>query len=100
MSKIWMGGSLYFSMTGYIDGGKLPLACVDSILWSHMEINYNNVDLSFVYLARLEVSIINYIVKSVEADITMMKKSMTKCYTPRLNRNTQVRDIWRDLPRA
>ena len=60
-------------------------------------INYNNVDLSFVYLARFEVSIINYIVKSVEADITMMKKSMTKCYTPRLNRNTQVRDIWRGL---
>ena len=57
----------------------------------------NNVDLSFVYLARLEVSIINYIVKSIEADIIMMKKSMTKCYTPRLNRNTQVRDIWRGL---
>ena len=47
-------------------------------------ITNNNVELSFVYLARLEVSIINYIVKSVEADITMKKKSMTKCYTPRL----------------
>ena len=30
----------------------------------------------------------------------MMKKSMTKYYTPWFNRNTQVRDIWIDLPRV
>ena len=42
-----------------------------------MVIINNNVDLSFVYLARFEVSNINYIVKSEEADITM-KKSMTR----------------------
>ena len=30
----------------------------------------------------------------------MMKKSMTKYYTPWFNRYTQVRDIWIDLPRV
>ena len=64
-----------------------------------MVIINNNVDLSFVYLARFEVSIISYIVKNEEADITMMKKSMTR-YLRRDSSDTQVRDIWIYLPRV
>ena len=64
-----------------------------------MVIINNNVDLSFVYLARFEVSIISYKVKSEEADITMMNKSMTR-YLRQDSSDTQVRDIWIYLPRV